>query len=65
MLHGGMGDDELRGGGGTDTAVFEGLFDTYTITDMGAYKEVSGPDGTDEVYNNVEFLKFDDQIVPN
>ncbi len=64
MLYGGLGDDVIFGGDHDDTAVFEGPYSTYTITDMGTYKEVSGPEGTDEINNDVEFLKFDDQTVP-
>lgn len=62
VLQGGLGNDRIDGGGGTDTAVFQGLERQYTITRSGSAMIVSGPDGTDTLVN-IERLKFDDFTV--
>ena len=70
-LTGGLGDDNIWGGNGSDTAVFSGNRAAYTITYgteliagvvPSQITTVSGPDGTD-VLRGVEFLQFADQTV--
>ena len=61
-LTGGLGDDEIDGGGGIDTAVFSGNRSTYTIDTSGPKVVVTGPDGADTLIN-IEFLQFADQTI--
>src|SRR4029078_1566213 len=62
-LTGGAGNDVVDGGGGTDTAVFSGVFASYSLVDLGgASLRVSGPDGIDTL-SNIESLAFSDQVV--
>jgi Ca2+-binding RTX toxin-like protein len=64
VLKGGAGSDVLDGGAGVDTAVFTGNFADYTITlNESNQFVVTGPDGVDTLVG-VEFLQFDDQVVP-
>ena len=56
---GGLGDDTLTGGEGTDTAVYSGNRAAYTISESGGVITVIGPDGTDSL-TNVERLQFAD-----
>jgi|GEM_PF-2073838 len=59
-ITGSAGDDELDGGSGLDTAVYLGILDDYTITDMGGGDyAVSGPEGTDTL-TNIENIQFSD-----
>ena len=63
-ITGNAGDDVIDGGDGSDTAVFNGNFAEYTITDNGdgthtVTDSVSGRDGTDTV-SNVETFQFAD-----
>ncbi len=58
-ITGKAGSDRLDGGDGDDTAVFSQSRDKYTITDLGDRLVVSGPDGTDVLYN-FEHLRFAD-----
>jgi len=68
LLDGGLGNDTIDGGadidlnGGTDTAVFSGLWSDYLITEAGggyvvADQRASSPDGTDTVLH-VELFAF-------
>lgn len=64
-LSGGLGNDVLRGGRGEDTAVFQGNFSEYSVTQTGrnTYQisdSVSGRDGVDTV-RNIETFQFADQ----
>jgi peptidase M10/serralysin-like protein/VCBS repeat protein/matrixin len=62
-LTGGAGNDVMDGGGGTDTAVFSGVFASYSLVDLGGTSvRVSGPDGIDTL-SNIESLQFSDQMV--
>lgn len=59
-LIGGAGNDTLDGGDGSaDTAVFDGVAATYTISVAGSIVTLTGPSGTDRV-SNVERFKFND-----
>jgi Ca2+-binding RTX toxin-like protein len=62
LITGGAGNDTIRAGLGIDTAVFSGARSAYTITYSGQTTTVTGPDGTDTLYD-VEFLRFSDQTV--
>jgi Ca2+-binding RTX toxin-like protein len=53
------GNDLIDGGGGLDTAVFDGRRDTYDIARQDATLTVKGLDGTDTL-RNVERLRFED-----
>ena len=63
-LRGESGDDTLNGGLGEDTAVFDGFFGQFDITDLGGgnfeLRDTFGGQGTDTV-NGVEFFEFFDQ----
>lgn len=59
-LTGGTGNDGIFGGTGTDTAVFTGLASSSTITKVGNNWQVTGPNGTDTLGADVEFVKFSD-----
>jgi hypothetical protein len=68
LLVGGVGDDHLNGGTGTDTAAFAGAFTGYSVTGIYVSNEfnsalvgyqVKGPDGTDTLAMDIEFLTFD------
>lgn len=61
-LTGGLGDDQIDGGGGIDTAVFSGNRSAYTIDTSGPKVVVTGPEGTDTLVN-IEFLQFADQTI--
>lgn len=56
------GDDRIDGGGGTDTAIFFGLFSSHSIQKSGAAILTDGPDGSDTMLN-VERLQFDDKAL--
>src|SRR5262249_34674314 len=58
-LVGGPGNDVLQGGDGTDTAVFSGPRSAYSIAAAGNHQTVTGPDGTDNLFD-VELLRFAD-----
>ena len=63
ILKGGLGDDVIDGGAGIDSAVFSGLYVSYTLRALSATGLiVSGHDGTDTLWN-IEKLVFDDQTV--
>ncbi|NDD14964.1 MAG: hypothetical protein EB072_20605, partial [Betaproteobacteria bacterium] len=68
-LIGGSGDDQLYGGKGSDTAVFPGAFASYSVKTLYGSKtgvspapvtgyQVVGPDGTDSISTDIEFLTF-------
>ncbi|MBB1250710.1 M10 family metallopeptidase C-terminal domain-containing protein [Rhizobium sp. G21] len=63
MLRGGAGDDLLKGGAGTDTAIFSGAASDYAITanDDGSYavRALGGDEGEDTLID-VEKLSFSD-----
>ena len=56
-INGGAGDDTIDGGADTDTALFSGTQSQYRIGLRDSLTIVTGPDGTDRLFN-VEFLKF-------
>ncbi len=63
ILIGGSGNDVIDGGAGLDQAIFTGLRSAYTIGQLqGGGYSVTGPDGSDTVFN-VETFVFDDQSV--
>ena len=66
MISGNGGDDSLFGGGGNDTAVFQGKRSQYTIVRMGNLIEVHDSkvnrDGYD-VLSGIEQLKFSDESI--
>jgi hypothetical protein len=49
------GNDRLDGGDGEDTAVFSQSADKYTFIDLGDWAVISGPDGTDVLFNFEHF----------
>ena len=55
----GPADDGVNGGDGSDTVLFTGTKNQYTITPKGSGYQVIGPDGSDYVYA-VEMLQFSD-----
>jgi len=67
-LTGGLGNDTLYGGKGTDIAQFSGAYADYTVTALYETQsflsgqltgyQVTGPDGTDMVSSDVEYLYF-------
>jgi Ca2+-binding RTX toxin-like protein len=62
ILAGGRGDDVLSGGDGSDTAVFEGDFTNYQIsqTQEGfSVTDLTGREGTD-VVEDIEIFEFSD-----
>ena len=62
-LTGGAGNDTMDGGAGTDTAVFSGVFASYSLVGLGGTSiRVTGPDGVD-ILSNIELLQFGDQLV--
>ena len=56
-LAGGAGDDYLDGGPGFDAAVLSGAVANYRFTDRGVSVAVSGPDGSDSLWD-IEQLRF-------
>ncbi len=62
IVYGMPGHDILDGGLGTDTAVFTGAREGYTITSNNGITLVAGPDGNDQL-TNFEYLQFDDITV--
>jgi len=63
ILRGGLGNDAIDGGGGTDSAAFSGARSAYTFTALaGGGVRVNGPDGSDTL-TSVERLVFTDQTV--
>jgi len=61
-LDGGPGDDRIDGGTGDDTAVFSGNLAGYALQDLGTRILISGPDGSDTLWN-IEHLRFADGTV--
>ncbi len=63
VLTGGLGNDTIDGGSNVDTANVSGLRSAYTVSQASAgVFTVTGPDGTDTL-TNVEYLRFDDQMI--
>ena len=63
-LRGDGGNDILNGGAGIDTAIFSGLYSSYSFAEASAGRlSISGADGTD-LLDSIEFLRFADQTVP-
>jgi hypothetical protein len=65
-LIGNSANNYLKGGGGTDTAVFTGAFANYTVTynsgdNTYTVTALSGTDGTDTLFD-VEKIKFSDGV---
>lgn len=65
VLTGGLGNDRLVGGQGVDTAVFSGNRADYTISyDRNtALFTISGPDGSADVADSIEWFRFADTSV--
>ena len=61
-LTGGLGNDTIRGGAGEDTATFARQRSAYTVTVLEDRVTVSGPDGSDTLWD-VEWLAFADQRI--
>ncbi|MEZ5682590.1 MAG: M10 family metallopeptidase C-terminal domain-containing protein [Erythrobacter sp.] len=63
VLTGGLGNDQINGGGNVDTAIVSGNRSQYTVTQTstGVF-QVVGPDGTDTL-TAVEYLQFNDQTM--
>jgi serralysin len=62
QLKGGLGNDTLDGGGGSDYAIFSGNRADYTITKTGARSAIvegQGAEGRDSLLN-MEYLRFAD-----
>lgn len=59
LIYGGKGDDAIYGGFGLDTAHFDGLFRSYSVSQKDGAFVVTGPDGTD-VLEGVERVSFND-----
>jgi len=64
-LAGGTGNDQLFGGKGSDTATFSGAYSANTVTALYEGKNgalsgyrVVGPEGTDTLSTDIEFLSF-------
>ena len=67
-LVGGTGNDQISGGSGNDTAIFNSNFSNYQISALFTSKNnvsgyqvlnlLGGPDGTDTINLDVEFLAF-------
>ena len=66
-LIGGKGDDTLEGGTGIDTAIFSGNYADYIVTEnettWTVFDTVINRDGTDTVYNDIEYLEFENYII--
>ncbi|HEY5411301.1 MAG TPA: hypothetical protein VIJ94_11310 [Caulobacteraceae bacterium] len=62
ILIAGTGPEVLDGGGGDDTVVFSGPASDYTVASTSSGEEVTGPNGTYELFN-VEILQFPDKQV--
>ena len=62
ILKGFGGSDRIDGGGGTDTAYFEGFSSQYNIAVSGNAKTVTGAGGTDTLLN-IERIQFDDKAI--
>ena len=61
-IKGNQGNDTIDGGAGVNTAVFNGLYANYTITNNGGTITIvdnQGNDGTDTL-TNIQFLEFSD-----
>lgn len=64
-LTGGGGSDVLDGGAGTDTAVFDGAYANYTVTQSGStitVRDLRTSSATDTL-SNIEWLSFSDQRI--
>jgi hypothetical protein len=60
-----LGNDQIDGGGGIDTAIFDGSVGGYSVAFLGTGNNkitVSGADGFDQL-KHVEFLQFDDAVI--
>ena len=61
-ISGTKGNDTLNGAGGTDTAVFSGARAGYTISNITNGFQITGADGTDQLFN-IENAQFSDQTI--
>jgi hypothetical protein len=67
IIKGGPGNDGISGGPGTDTAVFDGVFAGYSVTETAgdyAVVDLVGNEGADNL-SEVEILRFADGKVVN
>ncbi|WP_048440587.1 M10 family metallopeptidase C-terminal domain-containing protein [Caenimonas sp. SL110] len=65
QLTGGLGNDDMNGGDGIDTAVFAGLKSAYALTEAFGYRYVTAHDGISgfDTLANIERMQFDDLSV--
>lgn len=63
VLTGGVGNDRLFGGDGMNTAVFAGNLSGYSLDISGTQATVSGGGEGIDVLDDVEYLRFADQVV--
>lgn len=62
-LVGSGGSDFIDGGDGVDTAIFDGLFASYSFEWSGADLLVADANGDTDILRNVEYLSFNDTLV--
>lgn len=66
-INGGAGDDIIYGGAGADTALYSVLSDGIIIYRVNSsyltVQDTSGALGTDRVYNDMEFIQFNDVTI--
>jgi len=61
-LDGGTGNDSIDGGSGDDTALFSGSLANYSPVDLSVRITISGPDGSDTLFN-IEHMRFSDGTI--
>lgn len=61
FIEGDLGTNVIDGGDGTDTALYAGAYDDYSIVVDGSGFDVTGTDVSDDV-DNVEIFSFSDQV---
>ena len=64
VLSGGAGNDTLIGGTGFNYAYFSGAASSYTTTFFSDHVDITGPDGTDHLYQ-IQGLIFDNNGHPS
>jgi Ca2+-binding RTX toxin-like protein len=61
FIEGDLGTNVIDGGDGTDTALYAGAYDDYTVVVDGDGFDVTGTDVSDDV-ENIELFSFSDQV---